>query len=295
MKFSAQGLGVALVTPFNAQGAVDYPAMIKLVDHVVNGGVDYIVLFGTTGESPTVSLQEKQEALHLVSKHLNGKVPIVMGFGSNNTTRLIEEMNLFDFSGASAILSVMPYYNKPNQDGMYMHYKTVAENAPLPVILYNVPGRTVVNMEPETTIRIAQDCPNVMAIKEATDNMDQVMDVLHNKPAGLEVVAGDDALALPIIALGANGVISVIANAYPEEFSKMVHAALAGNFDEARRYHYLLLPIMHTLLKMGNPSGIKAVVHIKGLIDHVFRLPVHPVNEAKFAEIKKVVEDLEKK
>ncbi|HBG71175.1 MAG: 4-hydroxy-tetrahydrodipicolinate synthase [Bacteroidetes bacterium GWF2_43_63] len=294
MKFSVQGCGVALVTPFDEQGAIDFKSMIRLVDHVVDGGVDYIVLFGTTGESPTVSLQEKQEALQLVSKHLNGKVPIVIGFGSNNTTKLIEEMNLFDFTGASALLSVMPYYNKPNQDGMYMHYKMIAEHAPIPVVLYNVPGRTVVNMEPETTLRIARDCPNVMAIKEATDNMDQVMDLLYEKPASLEVVAGDDALALPIISMGACGVISVIANAYPKEFSKMVHATMNGNMEEARKYHYLILPIMHTLLKMGNPSGIKAVLHIKGLIQHVFRLPVHPVNEAKFAEISKVVEQTEK-
>lgn len=294
MKFSVQGCGVALVTPFDEQGAIDFKSMIRLVDHVVDGGVDYIVLFGTTGESPTVSLQEKQDALQLVSKHLNGKVPIVIGFGSNNTTKLIEEMNLFDFTGASALLSVMPYYNKPNQDGMYMHYKMIAEHAPVPVVLYNVPGRTVVNMEPETTLRIARDCPNVMAIKEATDNMDQVMDLLYEKPASLEVVAGDDALALPIISLGACGVISVIANAYPKEFSKMVHATMNGNMEEARKYHYLILPIMHTLLKMGNPSGIKAVLHIKGLIQHVFRLPVHPVNEAKFAEISKVVEQTEK-
>lgn len=291
---SLRGLGVALVTPFNSYGAIDTNALLKLVDHVVEGGVDYIVLFGTTGEAPTVSLLEKQDALRLVSAHLNGKVPVVMGFGSNNTTQLIEEMNLFDFTGASAILSVMPYYNKPNQEGMYMHYKSIAEKAPLPVILYNVPGRTVVNMEPATTIRLANDCKNIIAIKEATDNMDQAMDLLHQKPAGFQMVAGDDALALPFIALGADGVISVIANAYPKEFSKMVHASLAGNFEEARRYHYLLLPIMHKLLNMGNPSGIKAVMHIKGLIEHVFRLPVHPVSEDKFKEIVDTVQLTEK-
>ncbi|PKP02024.1 MAG: 4-hydroxy-tetrahydrodipicolinate synthase [Bacteroidetes bacterium HGW-Bacteroidetes-6] len=291
---SLRGLGVALITPFNSQGAIDSNALLKLVDHVVEGGVDYIVLFGTTGESPTVSLLEKQDTLRLVSAHLNKKVPVVMGFGSNNTTQLIEEMNLFDFTGASAILSVLPYYNKPNQDGMYMHYKLIAEKAPIPVILYNVPGRTVVNMEPSTTIQLANDCKNIIAIKEATDNIDQAMDLLHQKPADFQMVAGDDALALPFIALGADGVISVIANAYPKEFSKMVHAALAGNFDEARYYHYLLLPIIHKLLNMGNPSGIKAVMHIKGLIDHVFRLPVHPVSQNKFNEIVETVAITEK-
>lgn len=294
MNFSVKGLGVALVTPFDEQGAIDFKSMLKLVDHVVNGGVDYIVLFGTTGESPTISLQEKQEALKMVSGHLKGKVPVVIGFGSNNTTKLLEEINLFDFTGASAILSVLPYYNKPNQDGIFMHYKAIAEKAPLPVILYNVPGRTVVNMEPATTIRIARECPNVMAIKEATDNMDQVMDLLYEKPESLELVAGDDALALPIISMGACGVISVIANAYPYEFSKMVHATMEGRMDEARKYHYLLLPIMHTLLKMGNPSGIKAVLHVKGLIQHVFRLPVHPVSQDKFNEIVETVAITEK-
>ncbi len=294
MSFNTRGLGVALVTPFNEHGAIDFPAMIRLVDHVIDGGIDYLVLFGTTGESPTVGLQEKQEALIRIGEHVGGRVPIVMGFGNNNTQRLIEEMQLFNFSGASAILSVLPYYNKPNQDGMYMHYKVISENAPLPVILYNVPGRTVVNMEPQTTLRIASDCPNVCAIKEATDNMDQVMDLLHARPSTLGVVAGDDALALPFIALGADGVISVIANAYPKTFAGMVHAALEGDFQRARKYHYDLLPIMHTLLNMGNPSGIKAVLHLKGLIQHVFRLPVHPVSESRFAEIQQVVEKIEK-
>lgn len=294
MSFSTRGLGVALVTPFDATGAIDFNAMINLTDHVINGGVDYIVLFGTTGESPTVSLHEKQEALLRIGEHVKDRVPIVMGFGNNNTQKLIEEMQLFNFNGASAILSVLPYYNKPNQDGMYLHYKAVAEQAPLPVILYNVPGRTVVNMEPQTTLRIAADCPNVCAIKEATDNMDQVMDLLHARPSTLGVVAGDDALALPFIALGADGVISVIANAYPKTFANMVHAALNGDFASARKHHYELLPIMHTLLNMGNPSGIKAVLHMKGLIQHVFRLPVHPVNESRFAEIQQVVEKTEK-
>ena len=294
MKFSIKGLGVALVTPFNDNGAIDYNSMFKLIDHVIEGGVDYIVLFGTTGEAPTISLHEKQEALKKASSHINGRVPIVLGFGGNNTAKLLEEMNMFDFTGASAILSVLPYYNKPNQDGIFMHYKAISEKSPLPTILYNVPGRTVLNMEAATTIRIANECKNVMAIKEATDNMDQIMDLINNKPKELEVVAGDDALALPIISIGGHGVISVIANAYPKEFAKMTHAALKGDLEEARHYHYLLLPIMHTLLKMGNPSGIKAVLHMKGIINHVFRLPVHPVNEAKFKEILKVVEQTEK-
>ncbi|MBN2727848.1 MAG: 4-hydroxy-tetrahydrodipicolinate synthase [Bacteroidales bacterium] len=287
------GLGVALVTPFNDSGAIDNDALKRLIDRAVNGGVDYLVLFGTTGEAPTISLSEKQAALKLVANHVNGSIPVVIGFGGNNTGKLIEEMNLFDFSGADALLSVIPYYNKPNQDGMYLHYKTIADASPLPVIMYNVPGRTVVNMEAETSIRIAKDCENIRCIKEATDNLDQVMDLLNNKPEYLSVVAGDDALALPIIALGASGVISVIANAYPADFATMVHAAIEGDFEKARHYHYKLLPIIHGLLTAGNPSGIKAVLHIQGMIEHVFRLPVHPVNEQKMKEIIEIVKKID--
>ena len=287
------GLGLALVTPFNNRGEIDYDALKRIVDRAITGGVDYFVLFGTTGEAPTISLSEKQEALKVISAHVGGAKPIVLGFGANNTTKLLEEMNLFDFTGADALLSVIPYYNKPNQDGMYMHYKTIADASPLPVILYNVPGRTVVNMEAETSIRIAQDCKNVNCIKEATDNLDQVMDLLNNKPEDLTVVAGDDALALPIIALGGSGVISVIANAYPADFATMVHAALEGDFEKARYFHYKLLPIIHGLLTAGNPSGIKAVLHIQGMIEHVFRLPVHPVNEQKMKEIIEIVKKID--
>ena len=278
---SFKGLGVALVTPFNDNGAIDYDAFKRLIDHTIQGGVDYLVLFGTTGEAPTVSLQEKQEALKTLSAHVGGKLPIVLGFGGNNTAKLLEEMNIFDFSGANALLSVIPYYNKPNQDGIYMHYRAISEKSTLPIILYNVPGRTVVNMEPETTIRVSEDCENVLYIKEATDNLDQLMTLINSKPDKLSVLAGDDALALPFISLGASGVISVIANAYPAEFSKMVHAAIEGDFEKARHYQYALLPLMHTMMAAGNPSGIKAVLHIKGMIKHVFRLPVHPVNQEK--------------
>jgi len=287
------GLGVALVTPFDSKGAIDYDAMKKLTDRALNEGVDYLVLFGTTGEAPTISLTEKQEALKTMSAHLGGEKPLVIGFGGNNTGKLIEEMNLFDFTGADAILSVIPYYNKPNQDGMYAHYKAISDASPLPLIMYNVPGRTVVNMEPETSIRIARDCNNIECIKEATDNLDQVMDLLNDKPDKLTVVAGDDALALPFMALGASGIISVIANAYPADFSKMVHAAMEGDFEKARHYHYKLIPIMHALLTAGNPSGIKAVLHIQGMIEHVFRLPVHPVRQEKMNELLEIVKKID--
>ena len=287
------GLGVALVTPFDNTGKIDFDAFRKLADRAVSGGVDYLVLFGTTGEAPTISLSEKQEALKIMAAHIGGAKPIVLGFGGTNTGKLIEEMNLFDFTGADAILSVIPYYNKPNQDGMYAHYKAISDASPLPLIMYNVPGRTVVNMEPATSIRIAKDCANVECIKEATDNLDQAMDLINEKPDKLTVVAGDDALALPFIALGASGIISVIANAYPADFAKMVHAALAGDLKTAQHYHYKLLPIMHALLTAGNPSGIKAVLHIQGMIEHVFRLPVYPVNQEKMNELLKIVKKID--
>ena len=287
------GLGVALVTPFDNTGKIDYDSLKRLADRAVNGGVDYLVLFGTTGETPTISLSEKQEALKIMAAHVGGAKPIVLGFGGNNTTKVIEEMNLFDFTGADSILSVIPYYNKPNQDGMYMHYKTISEASPLPVIMYNVPGRTVVNMEAATSIRIANECSNIYCIKEATENLDQVMDLLNDKPEKLTVVAGDDALALPFIALGASGVISVIANAYPKDFSTLVHAAMEGDFEKARHYHYKLLPVMHSLLTAGNPSGIKAVLHIQGMIEHVFRLPVYPVGQEKMNELLEIVKKID--
>lgn len=292
MERDFSGLGVALVTPFNSSGSIDMPAFIKLADHAINGGVDYLVLFGTTGESPTVSNSEKQEVVSILSNHIKGKKRIVLGFGGNDTAAIVSGIHSFDFTGVSALLSVIPYYNKPNQRGMYEHYKAIAGATELPLILYNVPGRTVVNMEPATTIRIAEECKNVVAIKEATDNLDQVMDLILNKPVHLQVICGDDALALPFIALGADGVISVISNAFPMDFSNLVHAALKGDFNQARASHYKLLPLMHTLLNCGNPSGIKAAVSIIGLINNQFRLPVAAVDEQKFEMIKNEVKKL---
>lgn len=292
MEKNFSGLGVALVSPFDENGRIDMPAFAKLADHVIDGGADYLVLFGTTGESPTISHAEKQDVVKFITNHVNGKRPIVLGFGGNDTSSLVSGIESFDFKGVSAILSVIPYYNKPNQRGMFEHYKAVAGATDLPLILYNVPGRTVVNMEPSTTIRIAEECHNVVAIKEATENLDQVMDLIHNKPSHLQVICGDDALALPFIALGADGVISVIANAFPNEFANLVHAAIKGDFSNSRYFHYKLLPLMHTLLNCGNPSGIKAVASILGLIKHQFRLPVASVDEQKFDLIKKEVEKL---
>lgn len=282
LKQKFQGAGVAIATPFLNNEDIDYTSLARQVEHVITGGIDYIVLFGTTGESPTISYEEKKKAVTEVSGMIAARVPLVVGFGGNDTRELVSQISSFDFQGVDAILSVCPYYNKPNQDGMVHHFKAVCDASPVPVILYNVPGRTVVNMEPDTTIRIAKECPNVIGIKEATDNLDQVMDLLYRKPDNLLVIAGDDALALPFMSLGADGAISVIANAFPREFAGIIHAAEEGNFERSRHYHYTLLPLMHLLLKSGNPSGIKAVLSCMGLCGNHFRLPVFQVNEHQF-------------
>jgi 4-hydroxy-tetrahydrodipicolinate synthase len=280
-----RGAGVAIATPFLNNEEIDFTALNKQIEHVISGGIDYIVLFGTTGESPTITPEEKSEAVKRVHSFIAGRVPLVVGFGGNNTRELVQHIQTFDFEGIDAILSVCPYYNKPNQDGIFHHYKAVCDASPVPVILYNVPGRTVVNMEADTTIRIALECPNVIAIKEATDNIDQVMDLIDRKPEHLLVIAGDDALALPFMSLGAHGAISVIANAFPKEFSGIIHAAAQGNFQLARENHYRILPLMKILLKSGNPSGIKAVMSCMGLCGNNFRLPVWEVNETQYKAI----------
>lgn len=289
MKQKFSGAGVALATPFLNNEEIDFDSLAHQTEHVINGGIDYIVLFGTTGESSTISYEEKQLAVKEVARIINSRVPLVVGFGGNNTRELIAGISAFNFTGVDAILSVCPYYNKPNQDGIYGHFKAVCNASPVPVILYNVPGRTVINMEPETTIKISGDCPNVTGIKEATDNIDQVMDIISRKPEKLLVIAGDDALALPFMALGADGAISVIANAFPEEFSSMIHYAASGDFGKARELHYKLLPLMQILLRSGNPAGIKAVLSNLGLCENHFRLPVHPVNKNLYIAIKEQV------
>lgn len=292
-----RGTGVAIVTPFQDDGQIDYEVFQKHVDYVIKGGVNYIVLFGTTGEASTISLLEKQIATQKVVEYINGRVPLVLGFGGNDTHKLIKEMKEFDFHGVDAILSVCPYYNKPNQEGIYHHFRMVCDASPVPVILYNVPGRTVVNMLPETTIRIAKDCPNVVAIKEATENLDHVMDLIAHKPDNLQVVAGDDSLTLAFMSIGAIGSISVLANAFPREFSLITKYAFQGDYQKAREVHYKLFPLMKILLQSGNPSGIKAVLSVMGRMQQHFRMPVYRVSEQQYQAIshalQKVLKNLE--
>jgi len=286
------GTGVAVVTPFQADGTVDLPSLTKILEHLIDGQVNYLVMLGTTGESATLDHKEKQQIFSHTCGITAGRLPLVAGIGGNDTSRVLEDIQGFDLTGYSAILSVSPYYNKPSQEGIYRHYQAVAAASPLPVILYNVPGRTSMNMTADTTLRIARDCPNVIGTKEASGNLDQIMRILRGKPEGFEVISGDDAITLPMIALGATGVISVIGNAYPKIFSDMVRKCLAGNFHAARPDHFRLLEAIDTLFAEGSPSGIKAYMHEMGLCENQFRLPVVPVSDTLYSNIRGIMAHL---
>jgi 4-hydroxy-tetrahydrodipicolinate synthase len=289
-----KGTGVAIVTPFKKSGAIDFEGFEDLVNHVISGGVDYIVLFGTTGESPTVSKQEKKALTEFALQVIDQRVPLVLGIGGNNTSDVILAIHGTVFKGSDAILSVCPYYSKPQQEGLYQHFKLIAEASPVPVILYTVPGRTGSNIAASTTIRLANDFSNIIGIKEASGNFEQIFQVLKNRPRDFLVISGDDNLTLPMIASGAEGVISVTANAYPKEFSEMVHHALQGNLRSARLLHYKLLDFTSAIFADGSPSGIKAALELKKLCHHYLRLPLVPVNHDVHKRILHCIEQIEK-
>jgi len=281
------GTGIAIITPFKDDKSVDYNALEKLVNYQITNGVDYLVVMGTTGEAATLSKAEKNEVIKHVCTTNAKRVPIVVGFGGNNTSEVVEQINDFDsFSEVDAILSVAPYYNKPSQEGIFQHYKFIADNSPVPVIIYNVPGRTSVNISAETTVRIANEIENVIAVKEASGDMEQIMQILKNKPANFMVISGDDALTFPMIQLGASGVISVIGNAFPKEFSSMVKNAMLGNNKEALSSHYQILDLIQNIFTEGNPAGIKAILHQKGLISNDLRLPLVPISSSHYEKLK---------
>jgi 4-hydroxy-tetrahydrodipicolinate synthase len=280
------GTGVAMITPFNTDGSIDWESMNKTIQHITNGKVEYLVILGTTGESATLTSDEKQKVFSFVAENNKAKLPLVAGIGSNNTHSVLEGYKKFDLTGYSAILSVSPYYNKPNQNGLYQHYKALNDAAPLPVIMYNVPGRTGMNVSAETTLRIAEDCKNIIATKEAGGNFDQIMQIIKYKPQGFEVISGDDGITLPMIACGASGVISVVANAYPLLFSNMVRHCLNGDFAAARPLHYKLTDVINTLFAEGSPSGVKAYMSQMGICKNEFRLPVVPVGNELMEKIK---------
>ncbi|UYQ91681.1 4-hydroxy-tetrahydrodipicolinate synthase [Chitinophaga horti] len=282
-----RGTGVALVTPFSANGAIDWNALEKLIDHVINGGVNYVVTLGTTGETPTLSSEEKLDLIKFTFEKVNKRVPVVVGIGDYNTQDVVKRLQSCPLDEAAAILSVAPYYSKPSQEGIFQHYKAVAAASPKPVILYNVPGRTGRNMTAATTLRIANEVENVIAMKEASGDMVQCMEIVRSKPKDFLVISGDDAVAMPQIACGMDGVISVAANFFAKDFSAMVKAALANNFEEARRLHYNMLEGYDLMFAENNPAGIKAFLAYAGIVENHFRLPVVPVSSELEAKINK--------
>ncbi len=288
-----RGVGVAIVTPFNSDSTVDYAGFGKLINHIITGGVNYIVVQGTTGESATLSAKEKQAVLDFALETVNKRVPVVFGHGGNNTSALVEGLETLDLTGVDALLSASPYYNKPTQEGIYQHYAALASASELPIILYNVPGRTSSNMLPETTLRLARDFENVVAVKEASGDLDQLTKLVKNKPNGFLVLSGDDNLIVPQLAAGADGVISVLANALPKRFSTMVHAGLEGDFTKAREYHLLFSDIIPALFAHGNPAGVKIMLKLLGVLnsDQV-RLPLVSLPKEAGNELYRLISDV---
>ncbi len=287
-----KGMGVALITPFNNDDSVDFESLGRLVEYQIKNGIDYLVVLGTTAETATLSEAEKKEVSSFVIDKVNGRVPIVLGVGGNCTRAVIEELKTKDFTGVDAILSVTPYYNKPSQEGLYQHYSEIAKATNLPIILYNVPGRTGVNMTAETTLRLAREFPGIVAIKEASGNIAQMDEIIKSKPENFLVISGDDGITFPLITLGAVGVISVIGNAFPKEFSKMVRLALAGDYEKALEIHHNFTELFNLLFVDGNPAGVKCMLNAMGYIKNKLRLPLVPTRITTYEKIRKVLNDL---
>ena len=278
-----------MVTPFSQSGEVDYDRLIIHTERLIKNGVNYLVVLGTTAETPTLSPKEKQDVVRCVVDACGGRIPIVAGAGGNDSRSVIESIRQMDHDGIDALLSVVPYYNKPSQEGIYQHFSAIAAASSLPLMLYNVPGRTGSNMNSDTVLRLATDHPgSIIAVKEASGDFEQVSEILKDKPGEFQVVSGDDSIALPLIALGGSGVVSVIGNGYPALFSTMVAAALEGADDKARELHYRLFPMMKTIFKEGNPAGIKASMEIQGWIENVLRLPLVPATDTLYREIREL-------
>lgn len=275
-----------MVTPFNADGSVDFKGLERLTNHLVDGGVNYLVVMGTTGESVTLTKSEKQVVLYNILETNNGRLPVVLGVGGNNTAEVCAQLEALDTTGLTAFLSVSPAYNKPTQDGIYAHYEEVSKASPLPIILYNVPGRTGSNMTAETTLRLANDFENIVAIKEASGSLDQCTAILKDRPEGFLVISGDDTLSLPIITSGGDGVISVVANALPVEYSELISASLMGNLATAQKRQYQLFDLINALFEEGNPAGVKAALDILGVCGTVVRLPLVEASESLVSKLK---------
>jgi len=284
-----KGTGVAIVSPFKKSGALDFDSYEKVMNHIIQGGCEFIVVLGTTGESPTISKQEKKELIQFSVEKNAGRVPLVAGIGGNNTAEVIAAVQDTSFKGVDAVLSVCPYYNRPQQEGIFRHFKAVSEESPVPVILYTVPGRTGSNISAPTTLRLARECNNIIGIKEASGSIDQIGQVLRDRPKDFLVLSGDDALTLSLLALGADGVISVVANVFPKEFSDMVRFGLKGDFAKAREIHFRLLNFINSLFADGSPAGVKAALEIKKLAGNFLRLPLVPVNNSTYKLIQQLI------
>jgi len=286
------GAGVALVTPFKKNEEIDFNALETIVSNQVTGGMDYLVALGTTAETATLDAQEKKDVVGLVKEKSEG-LPVVVGMGGNNTRAILSEINSFDFTGISGMLVVTPYYNKPSQEGMYRHYSEIAKASPVPIILYNVPSRTGVNLEAETVVKLAEKYENIAAVKEASGILSQITKIGKYTPENFSVISGDDVLALPIISIGGKGVISVIANALPGKLSSLIHFALEGKFEESRELHFEMIDLFKLIFKEGNPGGIKALLNIQGTIRNVLRMPLNKISEPTFNEIKEAYDKLQ--
>lgn len=287
-----KGLGIALITPFTSDGSVDYNALKRTIDYQLDNGADFLCILATTGETPCLTKDEKSAIKTLVVNRVKGRVPILMGCGGNNTRAVVEEIRETDWLGVSGVLSVCPYYNKPSQEGLYRHFKAIAEASPLPVVLYNVPGRTGINLKAETTVRLAEDCENIIAIKEAGGSLEQVDEIIKNKPARFDVISGDDALTFPMIASGAAGVISVIGNALPKEFSRMIRLEFNGEYEAARKIHHRFTELYSLLFVDGNPAGVKALLHEMGMIENELRLPLVPTRITTMQKMAEILKEL---
>lgn len=287
-----KGMGIALVTPFTTDMQVDYEALKRLVEYQVSAGADFLAVLCTTAETPTLTAEERFNVKKLVIETVRGRVPIVLGCGGNNTMAIVDELKNGDWRGIDAILSVVPYYNKPSQEGLYQHFMAIANASPIPVILYNVPGRVGVNMTAETTLRLANDNPNIIAIKEASGNFDQIDDIIKNKPADFTVLSGDDGITFPLITLGAEGVISVIGNAFPKEFAKMVRLAMQGDYSSALTIHHRFKELFSLLFVDGNPAGVKAMLNSMGFCENILRLPLVPTRITTFEKIQGILKQL---
>nr|WP_297166510.1 4-hydroxy-tetrahydrodipicolinate synthase [uncultured Dysgonomonas sp.] len=291
-RINLRGVGVAFITPFKEDESVDYEALIRLVDYQIQNNTDYLVVLGTTAETATLTEGEKTKIVETVINRVNGRIPIVLGVGGNNTRAVVDQLKNGNFEGIDAILSVVPYYNKPSQEGIYQHYKAIAEASKLPVILYNVPGRTAVNMTAETTLRLANEFSNIVAIKEASGDMAQMDDIIKRKPDNFDVISGDDGITFPLITLGAIGVISVIGNAFPKEFSRMTRLALEGDYQSALTIHHSFSELFKLLFVDGNPAGVKSMLHMMGYIENKLRLPLVPTRITTFEQIRLVLNEL---